>query len=228
MFLDDRVGSIEVGKATRWRSGTRTVTAPAALKEMKAELTLLAGRIVHRGYAFPATKGERGSSEPSPAGPALVRPCPSRHRRRVIRRAADVGSPGDRVRLPGGSRRQPRPAVSAVAAPASADPMPGCRWCGWFDPAQLSHRADEVGVAGRRRSLRPPHRAGAGGAPPRLLRLHLPLRTTASTARCRTDPAARRAVARLRRRHGRRLELDVRRGLRHGAAGAAVEPDEAA
>ena len=58
MFLDDRVGSIEVGKDADlavWDRDPYTVPA-AALKDMKAELTLLAGRIVHRGGAFPATR----------------------------------------------------------------------------------------------------------------------------------------------------------------------------
>ena len=58
MFLDDRVGSIEVGKDADlavWDRDPYTVPA-AALKDMKAELTLLAGRIVYRGGAFPATR----------------------------------------------------------------------------------------------------------------------------------------------------------------------------
>ena len=58
MFLDDRVGSIEVGKDADlavWDRDPYTVPA-AALKDMKAELTLLAGRVVHRGGAFPATR----------------------------------------------------------------------------------------------------------------------------------------------------------------------------
>ena len=58
MFLDDRVGSIEVGKDADlavWDRDPYTVPA-AALKDMKAELTLLAGRVVYRGGAFPATR----------------------------------------------------------------------------------------------------------------------------------------------------------------------------
>jgi predicted amidohydrolase YtcJ len=57
MFLDDRVGSIEVGKDADlavWDRDPYTVPT-ASLKDMKAELTLLAGRVVYRGEAFPAT-----------------------------------------------------------------------------------------------------------------------------------------------------------------------------
>ena len=49
MFLDDRVGSIEVGKDADlavWDRDLYTVPT-AALKDMKAELTLLAGRVVY-------------------------------------------------------------------------------------------------------------------------------------------------------------------------------------
>jgi predicted amidohydrolase YtcJ len=59
MFLDDRVGSIEVGKDADlavWDRDPYTVPA-AAVREMKAELTLLAGRIVHRGPSFPGAQG---------------------------------------------------------------------------------------------------------------------------------------------------------------------------
>jgi hypothetical protein len=59
MFLDDRVGSIEIGKDADlavWDRDPYTVPA-AALKDMKAELTLLAGRVVHRGAAFAGTPG---------------------------------------------------------------------------------------------------------------------------------------------------------------------------
>jgi predicted amidohydrolase YtcJ len=58
MFLDDRVGSIAVGKEADlavWDRDPYTVLT-AALREMKAELTLLAGRIVHRGPAFPGAR----------------------------------------------------------------------------------------------------------------------------------------------------------------------------
>ncbi|MGE0812515.1 MAG: amidohydrolase [Vicinamibacterales bacterium] len=56
IFLDDRVGSIEVGKDADlavWDRDPYTVPT-AALKDMKAELTLVKGRAVHRGAAFPA------------------------------------------------------------------------------------------------------------------------------------------------------------------------------
>jgi len=59
MFLDDRVGSIETGKDADlavWDRDPYTVPA-AALKDMKAELTLLAGRVVHRGAAFGGASG---------------------------------------------------------------------------------------------------------------------------------------------------------------------------
>ncbi|MGD9905259.1 MAG: amidohydrolase [Vicinamibacterales bacterium] len=59
MFLDDRVGSIEPGKEADlavWDRDPYTVPT-AELKDMKAELTLLAGRIVHRGAAFAAASG---------------------------------------------------------------------------------------------------------------------------------------------------------------------------
>ncbi len=54
MFLDERVGSIEVGKDADlavWDRDLYTVPA-AALKDLKAELTLVRGHIVHRGAAF--------------------------------------------------------------------------------------------------------------------------------------------------------------------------------
>lgn len=54
MFLDDRVGSIEVGKEADlavWDRDPYTVPT-AALKDMKAELTFVKGRIVHRGPSF--------------------------------------------------------------------------------------------------------------------------------------------------------------------------------
>jgi len=55
IFLDDRVGSIEVGKDADlavWDRDPYTVPT-AALKDMKAELTLVRGKVVHRGPAFP-------------------------------------------------------------------------------------------------------------------------------------------------------------------------------
>ncbi len=54
IFPDDRVGSIEVGKDADlavWDRDLYTVPT-AALKDLKAELTLVRGRIVHRGPAF--------------------------------------------------------------------------------------------------------------------------------------------------------------------------------
>ncbi len=54
IFLDDRVGSIEVGKDADlavWDRDMYTVPT-AALKDLKAELTLVRGRVVHRGPAF--------------------------------------------------------------------------------------------------------------------------------------------------------------------------------
>jgi predicted amidohydrolase YtcJ len=57
MFLDDRIGSIEVGKDADlavWDRDLYTVPA-AALKDLKAEMTLVKGRVVHRGPAFAAT-----------------------------------------------------------------------------------------------------------------------------------------------------------------------------
>ncbi len=54
IFLDDRVGSIEVGKDADlavWDRDLYTVPT-AALKDLRAELTLVRGRIVHRGPAF--------------------------------------------------------------------------------------------------------------------------------------------------------------------------------
>ena len=57
MFLDDRVGSIEVGKEADlavWDRDPYTVPT-AALKDMKAELTFVKGRIVHRGPSFQTT-----------------------------------------------------------------------------------------------------------------------------------------------------------------------------
>ena len=54
IFLDDRVGSIEVGKDADlavWDRDLYTVPA-AALKDLRAELTLVRGRVVHRGPAF--------------------------------------------------------------------------------------------------------------------------------------------------------------------------------
>lgn len=54
IFLDDRVGSIEVGKDADlavWDRDMYTVPT-AALKDLRAELTFVRGRIVHRGPAF--------------------------------------------------------------------------------------------------------------------------------------------------------------------------------
>ena len=54
IFLDDRVGSIEVGKDADlavWDRDMYTVPT-AAIKDLKAELTLVGGRVVHRGPAF--------------------------------------------------------------------------------------------------------------------------------------------------------------------------------
>ena len=56
MFLDDRIGSIEVGKDADlavWDRDPYTVPT-AALQDMKAELTLVKGKAVFRGPAFPA------------------------------------------------------------------------------------------------------------------------------------------------------------------------------
>jgi predicted amidohydrolase YtcJ len=56
IFLDDRIGSIEVGKDADlavWDRNPYTVATPA-LKDMKAELTLVKGRAVFRGPAFQA------------------------------------------------------------------------------------------------------------------------------------------------------------------------------
>jgi predicted amidohydrolase YtcJ len=65
MFLDDRVGSIEVGKEADlavWDRDPYTVS-PAALKELKAELTMLQVRVVHRTAAFrPAGAAEADGS----------------------------------------------------------------------------------------------------------------------------------------------------------------------
>ncbi len=58
MFLDDRVGSIEAGKDADlavWDRDPYTVPT-AALRDMKAELTLLKGKAVFRGPAFPAIR----------------------------------------------------------------------------------------------------------------------------------------------------------------------------
>jgi predicted amidohydrolase YtcJ len=56
IFLDDRIGSIEVGKDADfavWDRNPYTVPT-AALKDMKAELTFVKGRAVFRGPAFQA------------------------------------------------------------------------------------------------------------------------------------------------------------------------------
>lgn len=61
IFLDDRIGSIEVGKEADlavWDRDPYTVPV-AALKDMKAELTLVQGRIVHRGPAFASAAAAR-------------------------------------------------------------------------------------------------------------------------------------------------------------------------
>lgn len=57
IFLDDRVGSIEAGKDADLAVWDRDPYAvpTAALKDLKAELTLLAGRVVHRGAGFGGT-----------------------------------------------------------------------------------------------------------------------------------------------------------------------------
>jgi predicted amidohydrolase YtcJ len=55
IFLDDRIGSIETGKDADlvvWDRDPYTVPT-AALKDMKAELTLVKGKAVFRGPAFP-------------------------------------------------------------------------------------------------------------------------------------------------------------------------------
>ena len=54
IFQDDRIGSIEIGKEADlavWDRNPYTVSTPE-LKDMRAELTLLKGRVVHRGTAF--------------------------------------------------------------------------------------------------------------------------------------------------------------------------------
>jgi predicted amidohydrolase YtcJ len=59
VFLDDRIGSIEVGKDADlavWDRDLYTVPA-AALKDMKAELTLVKSKVVYRGPAFQAVRG---------------------------------------------------------------------------------------------------------------------------------------------------------------------------
>jgi len=57
IFLDDRIGSIEVGKDADLAVWDRDPYAvpTAALKDMKAELTLVKGRVVYRGAAFQGT-----------------------------------------------------------------------------------------------------------------------------------------------------------------------------
>jgi predicted amidohydrolase YtcJ len=55
MFLEDRVGSIEVGKDADlavWDRNPYEIPA-AALKDLRCELTLLGGRVVHRAPAAP-------------------------------------------------------------------------------------------------------------------------------------------------------------------------------
>jgi predicted amidohydrolase YtcJ len=50
MFLENRAGSLEVGKDADiavWDRNMYTV-APAALKDLRCEMTLLAGRVVYR------------------------------------------------------------------------------------------------------------------------------------------------------------------------------------
>lgn len=61
IFLDDRIGSIEVGKEADlavWDRDPYTVATPV-LKDIKAELTLVKGKVVYRGQAFPATSAGR-------------------------------------------------------------------------------------------------------------------------------------------------------------------------
>src|SRR5262245_57293675 len=58
IFQDDRIGSIEVGKEADlavWDRDPYTVPT-AALKEMRAELTLVKGRTVYRGPAFASAR----------------------------------------------------------------------------------------------------------------------------------------------------------------------------
>ena len=54
IFVDDRVGSVEVGNDADLAVWDRDIyTVPtAALKDLRAQLTLVRGRIVHRGPAF--------------------------------------------------------------------------------------------------------------------------------------------------------------------------------
>ena len=58
MFLDDKVGSIEVGKEADIAVWDRDLyTVPAAdLKNLKCEMTLFSGQIVYKAAATPITK----------------------------------------------------------------------------------------------------------------------------------------------------------------------------
>jgi predicted amidohydrolase YtcJ len=61
IFLDDRIGSIEVGKEADlavWDRDPYTVPT-AQLKDMKSELTMVKGKVVHRGPAFQPAAGGR-------------------------------------------------------------------------------------------------------------------------------------------------------------------------
>jgi len=52
MFLETRVGSLEVGKDADiavWDRNMYTVAA-AALKDLRCQLTMVAGKVVYRGF----------------------------------------------------------------------------------------------------------------------------------------------------------------------------------
>ena len=205
MFLDDRVGSIEVGKDADlavWDRDPYTVPT-AALKDMKAELTLVGGRVVHRGPAFPAPQA---ASERSVRRRQRDPPAEQRRRRRHPRGAAGAGI---RSAVPIARRIAASPGLlSAVAARPAAAPTRGCRW--WAGSirgsssrtgvkslvslvvGEQSDRRIVQALASRRQEYYDHaihYRDGARGPQPR------------------HDAAARRAVARLHLRHRRRLEL---------------------